>query len=116
MVLVLRSLLELNDETGNKKVDINAMVDKVFREMGKEAAGYLTVEDFKTIMLSGDTEIWQAATFKLDGMFVVLKDYRKLCGLECGLLAFTVIIVCAHSLLINAITILFSIIIFIFII
>ncbi|KAK3803212.1 hypothetical protein RRG08_013795 [Elysia crispata] len=74
---MIKSLLELNDETGNKKVDINAMVDKVFREMGKEAAGYLTVEDFKTIMLSGDTEIWQAATFKLDVAGVTGTTNRK---------------------------------------
>ena len=44
------------------------MVEKVFRELGKSQDGYLTVQDFKSIFLGDeDTEIWQAATLKLDG-------------------------------------------------
>ncbi|XP_059174875.1 dual oxidase 1-like [Physella acuta] len=63
---MIRSLLELNEATDTKALDINSMVDTVFQQAGKHDEGYLTFEDFKNIMFSGNDGLWKSAVLTLE--------------------------------------------------
>ncbi|KAI8789215.1 G-protein coupled receptor 126, partial [Biomphalaria glabrata] len=61
---MIMSLVELNE--AEQKSDLDAIVDAVFKQVGKDKVGYMTFEDFKTIMLSDDDAIWKSAVLNLD--------------------------------------------------
>ncbi|CAG5123669.1 unnamed protein product, partial [Candidula unifasciata] len=75
MIMVL---FEMNEADKSTKVNINEMVDKVFKQVGKDQQGYLTLQDFKTIMFSDTADVWKSAVLNLevDGETATL-GYKK---------------------------------------
>ena len=65
--MVFRSLLELESSGATDGVNVDQMVDKVFRQLGKGAADDLTLEDFKKIMFDETDDIWKTAVLDLNG-------------------------------------------------
>ncbi|GFR66431.1 dual oxidase [Elysia marginata] len=63
---MIKSLVELNDSEDGNNVDINSIVDRIFQQMGKGQKGYLTMNEFKSIMFSDTADLWQSATLNLD--------------------------------------------------
>lgn len=43
------------------------MVDAVFKQAGKDKQGFLTFQDFKTIMFSDNSDVWKSAVLNLEG-------------------------------------------------
>lgn len=64
----------MNETSRSKEFDINDMVDKVFKQVGKDQQGYLTLQDFKTIMLSDTADVWKSAVLNLEGNVNVTKE------------------------------------------
>ncbi|KAK3766013.1 hypothetical protein RRG08_002256 [Elysia crispata] len=63
---MIKSLVELNDTEDANNVDINSIVDRMFQQMGKGKTGFLTLNEFKTIMFSDTADLWHSATLNLD--------------------------------------------------
>ncbi|BFY98360.1 hypothetical protein BsWGS_01400 [Bradybaena similaris] len=63
MIMVL---FEMNETSRSKEFNINDMVDKVFKQVGKDQQGYLTFQDFKTIMLQDTADVWKSAVLNLE--------------------------------------------------
>ena len=66
LLIFPRSLVELNDADDGNSVDINGIVNRIFQQMGKGHQGYLTLNEFKTIMFSEAADLWQSATLNLE--------------------------------------------------
>ncbi|XP_055864170.1 dual oxidase 2-like [Biomphalaria glabrata] len=61
---MIMSLVEMNE--AEQKSDLDAIVDAVFKQVGKDKVGYMTFEDFKSIILSNNDAIWKSAVLNLD--------------------------------------------------
>jgi dual oxidase len=79
MIMVL---FELN-EADNSKLDMDAMVDTVFKQAGKSNQNFLTFQDFKKILFSDTADIWKSAVLNLEvaGQTTAL-GYRKTVNLR----------------------------------
>ncbi|CAL1526685.1 unnamed protein product [Lymnaea stagnalis] len=63
---MIMSLMELNEAGDGQNMNINNMVDAVFKQLGKDKVGFLTLEEFKSIMFSDTDDVWKSAVLNLD--------------------------------------------------